>query len=99
MQSFLKSGALVLVATALLRAQSAATDPGVRGGAAGAGGPIQGLPSSESSLFTFVASQFAQIHSVSGRIPGEAGRGLGPAYNGNACSACHNFPASGGAQP
>jgi CxxC motif-containing protein (DUF1111 family) len=79
--------------------QSPAVDPGVRGGPPGAGGPVQGLTSAESDLFTFAATEFSEIHSVSGRIQGEAGVGLGPGYNGNACGACHNFPASGGSSP
>jgi CxxC motif-containing protein (DUF1111 family) len=81
------------------RLESFAIDPGVRGGPPGAGGPIQGLTSAQSGLFTFVASQFSDIHSISGGIQGEPGRGLGPGYNGNSCSACHNFPASGGTSP
>ncbi len=85
--------------TPIQRAQFPAVDPGVRAGPPGAGGPIQGLTSAQSDLFTFVAGQFSQIHSVSGGITGEAGRGLGPGYNGNGCSACHNFPASGGTSP
>lgn len=79
--------------------RSSAVDPGVRVGPPGAGGPIQGLTADEASLFTFIGAEFAEIHSVSGGIQNEAGVGLGPGYNGNSCSACHNFPASGGSSP
>src|ERR1700728_2322665 len=87
------------VGTPIQRTQLSAVDPGVRGGPPGAGGPVQGLTSAESDLFTFAATEFSEIHSVSGMIQGEAGVGLGPGYNGNACGACHNSPASGGSSP
>jgi CxxC motif-containing protein (DUF1111 family) len=76
-----------------------AVDPGVRSGPPAAGGPISGLTAAESQLFTFVATAFSKIHSVSGAIQGESGAGLGPGYNGNACGACHTFPAVGGSSP
>ena len=36
-----------------------------------------------------------QIDSVSGTMPGEAGSGLGPTFNGNSCAQCHAQPAAG----
>ncbi len=75
------------------------TDPGVRGGAAGAGGPISGLTAAQLAQFNSAKVTFAEVDSVSGTIPGEGGAGLGPGFNMNSCSGCHAFPASGGASP
>jgi CxxC motif-containing protein (DUF1111 family) len=76
-----------------------AVDPGPRGGAAGAGGPLGGLTVAERQLFTAAQSRFAEIDSVSGTITGEAGVGLGPRFNLNSCAGCHAFPAVGGTSP
>lgn len=76
-----------------------AVDPGPRGGAPGAGGPLPGLTQTELDQFTAAAEAFAQINSVSGAIPGEDGEGLGPRFNGNSCAACHAQPALGGTSP
>jgi CxxC motif-containing protein (DUF1111 family) len=80
-------------------AQAAATDPGPRGGAAGAGGPLAGLGAAELKFFNAALAQFTTIDSVTGGIDGESGSGLGPRFNGNVCSACHNHPAIGGSSP
>jgi CxxC motif-containing protein (DUF1111 family) len=37
--------------------------------------------------------RFQEVDSVSGSLPGEEGAGLGPAFNGNGCSMCHQQPA------
>ncbi|HEV3038306.1 MAG TPA: di-heme oxidoredictase family protein [Candidatus Angelobacter sp.] len=74
-------------------------DPGVRGGPAGAGGPLAGLNSDEVSFFNAAKDRFQEIDSVSGTIPGEAGVGLGPGFNANSCAACHAQPAPGGTDP
>jgi CxxC motif-containing protein (DUF1111 family) len=42
---------------------------------------------------------FREVDSVSGTIAGEAGRGLGPTFNGNSCAQCHAQPATGGTSP
>ena len=82
-----------------LQAQSNVADPGVRGGAPGAGGPIQGLTQAQKDLFDFVTGEFSQLHSVTGDLPGEEGNGLGPTFNLNGCAGCHAFPAVGGTSP
>jgi CxxC motif-containing protein (DUF1111 family) len=88
-------------------AGSGVTDPGVRGGAAGAGGPLQGLTSTQLAFFNAVAVRFLEVDSVSGNAGSspnstpplqadETGSGLGPRFNLNACAGCHVFPAIGG---
>jgi len=77
----------------------AALDPGPRGGAAAAGGPLAGLGADEVKFFRAAKAQFITIDSVTGSIAGESGSGLGPRFNGNVCSACHVFPAVGGSSP
>jgi CxxC motif-containing protein (DUF1111 family) len=77
----------------------AQTDPGVRGGAAGAGGPLAGLNANESAFFTAAKARFGEVDSVSGTVTGEAGVGLGPRFNGNSCAQCHVQPAVGGSSP
>jgi CxxC motif-containing protein (DUF1111 family) len=72
------------------------TDPGVRGGPAGAGGPSGGLDGTETNFFSAALQRFKEIDSVSGTIAGEAGVGLGPRFNGNSCAQCHAAPAVGG---
>ena len=81
------------------RAQAAATDPGPRGGAPGAGGALPGLGAAELKFFKAAFDQFTTIDSVTGGINGESGSGLGPRFNGNVCSACHAHPAIGGSSP
>jgi CxxC motif-containing protein (DUF1111 family) len=72
-------------------------DPGVRGGPAGAGGPLPGLAAAEQAFFKAARNRFRAVDSVSGsRINGA---GLGPRYNANSCSACHLQPAIGGTSP
>jgi len=87
-------GMLLLAGTAF-----AQHDPGVRGGPAGAGGPLAGLSSDEVNFFNSAKDRFAEIDSVSGAIPGEAGVGLGPGFNSNSCASCHAQPAVGGTDP
>ena len=77
----------------------AQTDPGVRGGTAGAGGPLPGLNTTQSAGFAAAQAIFAEVDSVSGTMPGESGAGLGPSFNMNSCSGCHAQPASGGTSP
>jgi CxxC motif-containing protein (DUF1111 family) len=70
---------------------SGAVDPGVRGGPAGAGGPIQGLTAAQMAFFTAAQARFEQVETVSS--------GLGPGFNELVCSNCHIQPAVGGASP
>jgi CxxC motif-containing protein (DUF1111 family) len=76
-----------------------AKDPGVRGGSAGAGGPIAGLTAQQLALFQTMQATFNEVDSVLGTIPGETGSGLGPSFNMNSCAGCHAFPAVGGTSP
>jgi CxxC motif-containing protein (DUF1111 family) len=87
---------MTLSAAGVLCAQ---TDPGVRPGAAGAGGSFPGLGAAEAAAFQSAVGVFSEVDSVSGTIAGEAGRGLGPVFNGNSCAQCHAFPAIGGTSP
>jgi CxxC motif-containing protein (DUF1111 family) len=80
-------------------AANAVTDPGVRGGTPGAGGPLPGLNSTELTFFNAALARFQEVDSVSGTITGEAGVGLGPRFNGNSCAQCHIQPAVGGGSP
>src|SRR6267142_7236427 len=72
-------------------ASSAARDPGVRGGAAGAGAPIAGLTETELAFFSAGADEFTEEE--------EVGDGLGPTMNLGSCSGCHLQPAVGGTSP
>lgn len=74
-------------------------DPGPRSGAAGAGNFYPTLNASEQGMFTQAMQSFMEVDSVSGGIAGEAGTGLGPAFNGNSCAQCHAQPAMGGGSP
>jgi CxxC motif-containing protein (DUF1111 family) len=70
---------------------SSAVDPGVRGGAPGAGGPIGGLTAAEQAFFTAAQASFQVIETVP--------VGLGPGFNELSCASCHIFPAIGGSSP
>jgi CxxC motif-containing protein (DUF1111 family) len=67
------------------------TDPGVRGGAAGAGDPIPGLTATEGAFFEAAKDVFAETDAVPD--------GLGPRFNLDSCLGCHSQPASGGSAP
>src|SRR5436190_13770737 len=68
-----------------------AQDPGVRGGAAGAGGPITGLTANEGAFFDQGFDEFAETDGI--------GEGLGPRFNLDSCGGCHAQPATGGSSP
>jgi len=70
-------------------------DPGVRGGPAGAGGPLNNLTSDETVFFQDGFNRFAEVESVSGG----SNNGLGPRFNSNQCLSCHSQPAAGGSSP
>src|SRR5438034_10416611 len=76
----------------------AQTDPGPRGGAAGAGGPIAGLTLKEGKFFDSGADSFQEVASVTGSVAGTE-PGLGPRFNLNSCAGCHAHPAVGGTSP
>src|SRR5262252_3836242 len=75
--------------------QFKASDPGVRGGAAGAGGPISGLDQpvfrGELALFNDGLDTFQEVDEVAD--------GLGPRMNLDSCAGCHAQPAVGGSSP
>jgi CxxC motif-containing protein (DUF1111 family) len=87
---------LLVIAPAGLQAQH---DPGPRGGAADAGGPLPNLKPEAQALFDQAFMQFQEVQSVSGDIEGEDSGGLGPTFNGNSCAMCHKQPTIGGASP
>ncbi len=74
-------------------------DPGPRGGAPAAGGPLPGLSATERDYFAAARTRFMEIDSVSGTLPEEPGIGLGPRFNGNSCAMCHIEPVVGGSSP
>jgi CxxC motif-containing protein (DUF1111 family) len=78
---------------------TSAKDPGVRTGAAGAGGAAASLTGSELLLFNTGKATFSEVDSVFGTLAGETDSGLGPSFNMNSCAGCHAFPATGGSSP
>src|SRR5262249_29715850 len=68
-----------------------ASDPGVRGGAGGAGGPIAGLTANQFAFFDSGLDDFAEAENVPD--------GLGPRMNLDSCAGCHLQPAVGGTSP
>src|SRR3954465_4381966 len=72
-------------------AASAATDPGIRGGAPGAGDPVPGLTPDQTTLFLDGQEAFAEVDAL--------GEGLGPRFNLDGCLGCHSFPVHGGSSP
>jgi len=96
---FLRSSMLALAVFILAGVSFAQTDPGPRGGAAGAGGHLNGLNANETAFFNGALARFKEVDSVSGAIVNENGVGLGPRFNGNSCAQCHVQPAVGGSSP
>src|ERR1700688_4356928 len=74
---------------------TAPVDPGVRGGAAGAGTALKGLTADENAFFQDGLARFSQIESVTGG----QNNGLGPRFNSNSCLSCHAQPNVGGSSP
>src|SRR5215470_16983635 len=60
------------------------TDPGVRGGDPGAGGPLQGLGDVEQQFFQASKQVFEEVDAVP--------EGLGPRFNLDSCAGCHAHP-------
>ncbi len=75
--------------------KSGPVDPGVRGGAPGAGGPLPGLTADEAAFFQDGQSRFAEIEVVAKGT----NNGLGPRFNSNQCLSCHSQPSGGGSSP
>jgi CxxC motif-containing protein (DUF1111 family) len=83
---------LLLGAAGVIQAQFfSAHDPGVRGGAAGAGGPIDGLTARQIKFFQTGKDDFEEVEVVAD--------GLGPRMNLDSCAGCHAQPVTGGTSP
>jgi CxxC motif-containing protein (DUF1111 family) len=103
-QALLSRSIATLTATLFLSglpslAHATVSDPGLRGGSANAGAMLPGLTTDQHNAFVIGQSTFAEVDSVSGTLPGESGKGLGPSFNSNSCVSCHGQPASGGSAP
>src|SRR5205807_9249873 len=83
----------IVLALFLCGMASSQTDPGLRGGAAGAGGALASVNANSTllSFFNDGLDRLSEVDSVSGTI--EAGSGLGPRFNSRSCAACHAQPA------
>jgi CxxC motif-containing protein (DUF1111 family) len=68
-----------------------AKDPGPRGGASGAGGPLPNLSEPEKEYFYAAQAEFTAEEGVE--------EGLGPRMNLDSCSGCHLHPEVGGSSP
>jgi len=95
-----KLGAILILALLTCICTSSQTrsgpaDPGVRGGSAGAGGPLPGLTADEAAFFQDGQGRFAEIEVVQGG----PNTGLGPRFNSNQCFSCHSQPSMGGTSP
>jgi CxxC motif-containing protein (DUF1111 family) len=77
------------------QAKTGPIDPGVRGGPASAGAPLNGLTADEAAFFQDGLSRFAQVEAVTKG----ANNGLGPRFNSNQCFSCHSQPNAGGSSP
>src|SRR5271170_1536958 len=86
---------LITCSCTLAQTRSAPVDPGVRGGAAGSGGPLPGLTADETAFFLDGQARFAEIEVVNKG----ANNGLGPRFNSNQCFSCHSQPNMGGTSP
>jgi len=75
--------------------RSAPIDPGVRGGPAGAGAPLNGLTADETAFFKDGQARFADVEVVTNG----SNNGLGPRFNSNQCFSCHSQPSAGGTSP
>jgi len=87
--------AITLATCLLVFGQAGPTDPGVRGGASGAGQPLNGLVTDEATFFQDGLGRFVEVESVTGG----KNNGLGPRFNSNSCVSCHAQPAAGGSSP
>jgi CxxC motif-containing protein (DUF1111 family) len=89
----------IVLATSCLRTSAqtvkAPVDPGVRGGAAGAGNPLKNLTADENTFFQDGFTRFIAAEVVQGG----SNNGLGPRFNSNQCLACHAQPSPGGTSP
>jgi CxxC motif-containing protein (DUF1111 family) len=84
---------ILFLATFLCLPLLAQTDPGVRGGAAGAGQPLASVAANPTLLAFFETGleDFEEVEDVPD--------GLGPRFNALSCGECHSQPAIGGTSP
>jgi len=86
---------LATCSLSLAQTRQGPVDPGVRGGPAGAGGPLSGLTADETAFFQDGQSRFAEVEVVANG----SNNGLGPRFNSNQCLSCHSQPSGGGSSP
>ncbi len=86
---------LAMCIPSMAQTKKGPVDPGVRGGAAGAGGPLSGLTADETLFFQDGQTRFAEVESVANGT----NNGLGPRFNSNQCLSCHSQPGGGGSSP
>lgn len=84
--------------TTTTNSQNGIKDPGVRGGAASAGTPLPGLTTGQRAAFEEAKDVFEEVVFVRNPPP-DGDAGLGPGFNSDSCSSCHDFPATGGSSP
>jgi len=89
------TAALITCSYTLGQTRRSPVDPGVRGGVASAGGPLQGLTADETAFFLDGQARFAEVEVVNKG----ANNGLGPRFNSNQCFSCHSQPTMGGTSP
>ena len=82
---------ILILAAAGVGAQFVARDPGLRGGAAGAGDPLPGLTPAQRAFFDAGSEEFEEADLLD--------EGLGPRFNLDSCVGCHSQPAVGGTSP
>ena len=90
--------ALAFVSATVVMSGNGLTDPGPRGGNAGAGGRIAGLTVKEAKFSDAGLEEFLEVQSPDGSVP-DTEEGLGPRFNSNSCVSCHAHPAAGGTSP
>jgi len=89
------AAALTSCTTTPSQVQTAPVDPGVRGGAPGAGTALKALSADETAFFQDGRTRFVEIESVTGG----QNNGLGARFNSNSCQSCHAQPSVGGSSP
>jgi len=92
--AFLSALVLPLLTAGVATAQTA-TDPGVRGGAAGAGGYVKNLNQYQAAMEVGIKSFIEEVNVVAGGTSTKR-VGLGARFDHNACTGCHAQPAGGG---
>jgi CxxC motif-containing protein (DUF1111 family) len=86
------AGLLAIAFASGMKLEAQPKDPGIRGGAPGAGQSIAGLTPGEADFFNKNGKpQFIQVEAVAD--------GLGPRFNLDSCGGCHIQPAVGGSSP